>query len=62
MAKQNINGLSNATHLKKLNLLWHNLKEINIHNETIEVLQMCQKHLESTDTNGALNLKNILLL
>lgn len=56
-----INGLSNATNLKKLNLSWNNLEEFSIHNESIEVLHLSQNLLESIDTNGAVNLKNILL-
>lgn len=56
-----INGLSRATSLKKLNLSWNNLEEFSIHNESIEVLHISQNLLKSFDTNGALNLRNILL-
>lgn len=56
-----IKGLSSATKLKKLNLSWNNLEAFSIHNESIEVLHISQNFLKSIDTNGALNLKNILL-
>lgn len=56
-----INGLSSATNLKKLNLSWNNLEEFSIHNESLEVLHISQNLLKSIDTNGAINLKNILL-
>ncbi|WP_319480915.1 hypothetical protein [uncultured Draconibacterium sp.] len=56
-----INGLSGATNLKKLNLSWNNLEEFSIHNASLEVLHISQNLLKSIDTNGAVNLKNILL-
>lgn len=56
-----IKGLSSATNLKKLNLSWNNLEEFSIHNESLEVLHISQNLLKFLDTNGAMNLQNILL-
>ena len=58
----NIYGLSRATSLKKLNLSWNNFEEINIQNQSIEVLLMSHNLLKSINTDGALNLKNIFLI
>ncbi|MDV7140170.1 hypothetical protein R3X28_14860 [Maribacter sp. TH_r10] len=57
-----INGLSKLTNLKKMNLSFNNFEEINIKNESIEVLLISHNLLKTIDTNDALNLKNVLLI
>jgi len=57
-----INGLSKSTKLKKVNLSFNNFEEINIKNESIEVLLISHNLLKSIDTNDALNLKNVFLI
>ena len=57
-----IRGLSNATHLKKLNLSWNNFETINIQNESVEVLLITHNLLESIDTDDASSLKNLLMI
>ena len=57
-----INGLSQSTNLKEVNLSFNNFEEISIKNESIEVLLISHNLLKTIDTNGALNLKNALLI
>lgn len=57
-----INGLSKLTNLKEMNLSFNNFEEINIKNESIEVLLISHNLLKTIDTNDALNLKNVLLI
>jgi len=54
-------GLSNATNLKDLDLSWNYLEDFSIHNESLEVLHMGNNDLKSIDTNGAINLRNVVL-
>ena len=56
-----ISGLSSAVNLKNLDLSWNYLEEFSIHNTSVEVLHISNNDLKSIDTNGAINLKNILL-
>lgn len=56
-----VEGLSNAKSLKKLNLSWNLFEEFSVQNESLEVLHMSQNILKSLNTEGAVNLKNILL-
>lgn len=56
-----LTGLSAATHLKKLNLSFNNLKEFNVDNESVEVLLISDNLLTSFNTNNAINLKSIFL-
>lgn len=56
-----VEGLSNAKSLKKLNLSWNLFEEFSVQNESLEVLHMSQNILKSINTEGAVNLKNILL-
>jgi Leucine-rich repeat (LRR) protein len=56
-----IHGLSTATKLKKLNLSWNNLEEFSIDNKSIEMLHLSNNLISSFNSNGAINLKNILL-
>lgn len=56
-----VEGLSNAKSLKKLNLSWNLFEEFSVENESLEVLHMSQNILKSLNTEGAVNLKNILL-
>ncbi|MFZ1806221.1 MAG: hypothetical protein WAU36_03310 [Cyclobacteriaceae bacterium] len=57
-----INGLSEATHLRDVNLSWNNFETISIQNEAIEVLYITHNLLKSIDTDGASNLKNVLMI
>ncbi|SMG06437.1 leucine-rich repeat domain-containing protein [Arenibacter troitsensis] len=56
-----VEGLSNAKSLKKLNLSWNLFEEFSVQNESLEVLHMSQNILKTINTEGAVNLKNILL-
>ncbi|WOD43555.1 hypothetical protein [Hwangdonia lutea] len=60
-SSNSIIGLSNATGLKDLDLSWNYLEEFNIHNESLEVLHISHNDLKSIDTDGAVNLKHLLL-
>jgi Leucine-rich repeat (LRR) protein len=57
-----IYGLSKSTNLKEVNLSFNNFEEININNESIEVLYISHNLLKSIDTGEALNLKNVLII
>ena len=56
-----INGISELTHLKKLDVSWNNLEQLTVQNESIEVLNASLNLLTSLNTEGSVNLKNILL-
>ncbi len=60
-SSSSIKGLSNATNLRDLDLSWNYLEEFSIHNESLEVLHMRNNDLKSLNTNGATNLRNVLL-
>lgn len=57
-----INGLTKLTNLKEMNLSFNNFEEINIKNESIEVLLISHNLLKTIDTNDALNLKNVFII
>ena len=56
-----IKGLSNATNLIDLDISWNYLEEFSIHNESLEVLHMSHNDLITVNTDGAINLRNVLL-
>lgn len=56
-----INGISDLSHLKKLDVSWNNLEQLTIQNESIEVLNATQNLLTSLNTEGSVNLKHLLL-
>ncbi len=56
-----INGISELTHLKKLDVSWNNLEQLTVQNESIEVLNASLNLLTTLNTEGSVNLKNILL-
>jgi hypothetical protein len=56
-----ISGLSEASHLKELNLSFNDLEEFAIDNESVEVVFMTNNLLTSFDVSGAPNLRSILL-
>ena len=58
---KSITGISELTHLKKLNVSWNDLEQLTVQNESIEVLHASQNLLSSLNTEGSVNLKNILL-
>ena len=56
-----ITGISEATRLKDLRLSFNDFEEFSIDNESIEALYISHNLLTSFKTEGAVNLKNILL-
>jgi len=56
-----ISGISELTHLKKLDVSWNNLEHLTVQNESIEVLNASLNLLTSLNTEGSVNLENILL-
>lgn len=58
---KSITGISELTNLKKLNVSWNDLEQLTVQNESIEVLHASQNLLSSLNTEGSVNLKNILL-
>lgn len=60
-SSSSINGLSNATNLKDLDLSWNYLEEFSIHNELLEILHISHNDLISIDTDGAINLQYIFM-
>lgn len=57
-----IEGLSEATQLKKLYLSFNNVEDLQLDNPDLELLHMGQNLLTSIDISGAVNLKNIFLI
>lgn len=56
-----ITGLSNLTKLKNLDLSWNYIEELNIQNESLEVLHARDNELKTLNLNEAVNLKSLLL-
>jgi protein phosphatase 1 regulatory subunit 7 len=56
-----INGISELTHLKKLDVSWNNLEQLTVQNASIEVLNASLNLLTTLNTDGSVNLENVLL-
>jgi len=60
-SSNSISGLENALNLKDLDVSWNYMEEFSIHNESLEVLHMSHNDLRTIDTDGVVNLRNVLL-
>lgn len=59
---ESMDGLSNATKLKKLFLSFNYMEELYLDNASLELLHMGQNVLKSIDIRGAVNLKNLFMI
>ena len=59
---ESIDGLSNATQLKKIYLSFNYMEELHLDNAALELLHMGQNLLKTIDISGAVNLKNLFMI